>query len=84
MKSIENNERNMKSVSQYNGISRGYMVVINESGERKQIKVKDYNRMKGTENEVGLCDYKYDLKWDLSHGFTEACKAFDDIENGLI
>lgn len=61
--------------------SRGYIIVINSKGGRKQVKVEDYNKSNNlNEDNINMSDYKYDLAWDLSHGFTEANKAFSDIE----
>lgn len=60
-----------------------YIVVKNEEGHRKQVKISDYNefqknRVKGHP----LYGYEYDLEWDLSHGFTEVNKVFERIRNG--
>lgn len=56
-------------------------MVINSKGERKRVKVDDYNKSKMlNDNKMGLNDYRYDIAWDLSHGFTEANQAFESIE----
>lgn len=55
-------------------MGRGKIMAINSHGERRKIDLADFNRSKTR-------DYKYDLAWDLSHGFTEANKAFGEIEN---
>lgn len=61
----------------------GYIVVKNKEGHRKKVKISDYNEFQQNPIEGhSLCGYKYDLEWDLSHGFTEANKAFEEIENG--
>lgn len=63
--------------------THGYIMVINSNGERKCVKVEEYNKsQKINEDKTSIKGFKYDLAWDLSHGFTEANKAFDDIENG--
>lgn len=60
-------------------------MVINNYGDRKQIKIEDYNRFqKFDEDNADIRGFKYDLAWDLSHGFTEANDAFHDIENSKI
>lgn len=65
--------------------SRGYIMVVNDNGDRKKVKVSDYNQKHNlNESSNELQGYTYDLEWDLSHGFTEANKAFYDIENGNI
>lgn len=61
--------------------TRNYIMVINSKGERKQVKVSDYNKKHKPKN---LHGYRYDLEWDLTHGFTEAGKAFEAIESGDI
>ena len=62
--------------------TRGYIMVINSKGERKRVKISDYNKANKLNEAHTNNDFKYDLEWDLSHGFTEAKKAFSDIENG--
>lgn len=54
-------------------VERGYIMVINDEGIRKKVSLSDFNAGK-------VEGFKYDLQWDLSHGFKEAKKAFDDIE----
>lgn len=63
------------------GIHRGYIMVINHKGERKRVKVDNYNKSKMlNDDKMGLNDYRYEIAWDLSHGFTEANQAFEFIE----
>lgn len=62
---------------------RGYIMVINSNGERKCVKAEEYNKsQKNNKDKTSLNGFKYDLAWDLLHGFTEANKAFNNIENG--
>lgn len=61
--------------------TRGYIMVINSNGERKRVKVEKYNKsQKINEDNTILNGFKYDLAWDLSHGFTEGRQAFENIE----
>lgn len=60
---------------------RGFIMVINESGERKQVKIEDYYKSQNHEDEIIPDGFKYDLSWDISHGFTEAKNAFGLIES---
>ena len=61
--------------------ARGCIMVVNSKGERKRVKVEDYNKLKDiNEDDANIEGYKCDLEWDISHGFTEANKAFYEIE----
>lgn len=57
----------------------GYIVVKNQDGLRKQVKISDYNESR-LDSAHPLSEFRYDLEWDLGHGFTEARKAFEEIE----
>ena len=60
----------------------GYIVVKNKEGHRKKVEISDYNEFQKNPIEGHpLYGYKYDLEWDLSHGFTEVNKVFEEIKS---
>ena len=57
-------------------IERSSVIVINSKGERRKIPIKEWE-----DSGNSLKDFKYDLDYYLKHGFTEANKVFNNLEN---
>ena len=61
-----------------------YIVVKNQEGHRKQVKISDYNEFqKNLVKGHPLEGYEYDLDLYLSHGKKEINEMFQNIENGI-
>ena len=61
-----------------------YIVVNNQEGHRKQVKISDYNEFQKHPTEGHpLSGYEYNLDWYLTHGRKEINQMFRDIENGI-
>lgn len=61
-----------------------YIIVKNKEGNRKRVKLSDYNRYQEiNETASALKGYEFDLDWYLQHGHKEINKMFADIENGI-